>query len=128
MKLIIVFLSLIFCFTDCSSQNQTQFDSNELHPKSAKYRGGLDSLNVYVKTHLKYPLSAKRDSIEGKVIVQFFVDTTGFVSDVTVIQSVRLDIDKEAVRVISEMPKWVGTNVRVKYKLPINFFIQKGKD
>ena len=115
----------VLTFSGCSSRSQTRFNSDDLHPKPAEFIGGLDSLRSYIISNLNYPATAKRDSVEGKVIIQFYIETNGEIQNVTVLKGIRSDVDEEAVRIVKAMPKWIGTTVRVKYKLPINFFIEK---
>ena len=59
----------------------------------------------------------------------FVVERDGSVTDVRVAKSVDPSLDKEAVRVVSTMPKWIpgkqnGQSVRVKYTLPVTFRLQ----
>ena len=58
-----------------------------------------------------------------------FVERDGSISNVEVTRSIEPSIDKEAVRLIQSMPKWIpgkqgGTAVRVKYTLPVTFRLQ----
>lgn len=66
---------------------------------------------------------------QGKVIVQFVVDRDGTISNPKVVRGVDPYLDKEAIRVISSMPKWTpgmqnGKKVRVKYTIPVSFRLQ----
>ena len=66
---------------------------------------------------------------QGKVIVQFVVDKDGTITNPEVVRGVDPYLDKEAVRVISSMPKWKpgvqnGKKVRVKYTVPVMFRLQ----
>ena len=68
--------------------------------------------------------------ISGKVIVQFVIGKDGSVRDVEVLRSVDADLDKEAIRVVKKMPKWIpgkqqGVPVSVRFTLPITFKIQR---
>ena len=65
--------------------------------KSAKY--DIGKLHEFIKINLNYPEKAKEDKIEGQVFVQFWVDTNGYTSEHKIIQSVRQDLDNEALRV-----------------------------
>lgn len=75
---------------------------------------------------MSYPEDAKKQKVEGRVTVQFIVETDGSVSDVKVDKQVFPSLDAEAIRVVQAMPKWTpgkdkGKLVRVKYNLPIVF-------
>ncbi len=95
----------------------------------AEFPGGKDSLSRYIRMHLKYPDMAKEEHIEGKVYISFQIDTTGSVVDVRVLKSANPILDKEALRCVTNMPKWKPAKlnhvkVRSQYNLPINFSIQ----
>jgi protein TonB len=84
---------------------------------------------AYLSSHIKYPVVAQENGIQGRVICQFVVNQDGSIVDVVVVRGVDPSLDKEAVRVIQEMPKWVpgkqgGKPVRVKFTLPVNFKLQ----
>ena len=77
---------------------------------------------------MKYPQIALENGVQGKVFVQFVVEKDGSVSNIKVVRGVDASLDKEAVRVVSVMPKWKpgkqrGKAVRVAYTLPIAFQI-----
>jgi TonB family protein len=91
-----------------------------------EYKGGMEALMTYMGTSIAYPQAAKDEGVEGKVFVQFVVDTEGKVGQIEVLKGVRDDLDAEAVRVISEMPDWApgtkdGKNVSVQMVLPIAY-------
>jgi len=67
---------------------------------------GFDSLYKYLKESLIYPVEAPTDTIEGIVELQFTVDSGGKIINPMVITSLGGPFDKEAIRVISEMPEW----------------------
>lgn len=75
---------------------------------------------------MKYPVIAVENGVQGRVLVQFVVEKDGKVTDVHVVKSVDPSLDKEAVRVVAAMPKWIpgklnGSAVRVKYTVPVTF-------
>lgn len=79
-----------------------------------------------ISKHVKYPQIALENGVQGKVFVQFVVEKDGSVSNIKVVRGVDASLDKEAVRVVSVMPKWKpgkqrGKAVRVAYTLPIAF-------
>lgn len=89
-------------------------------------------IKEYLKENLVYPLDARRNNIEGKVIVKFIVDENGKVTNVTIAKSVYPSIDSEAIRVISNMPNWIpghndGKPIKVNYTLPIDFKLLDSK-
>ena len=102
---------------------ESVFDAVEQMPE---FPGGRDQLNKYYESNLRYPEVAIENGIQGRVIVQFIVNTDGSISDATVIRSVDPACDEEALRFINSMPHWTpgqtdGKNVRVRYTLPVTF-------
>lgn len=69
--------------------------------------GGYDALKDYIKTHTRYPPVAAENGIEGVVKVQFVVKKDGTIGNVKVIKGVDSSLDKEAIRVVSAMPKFI---------------------
>ena len=91
-----------------------------------QFPGGDAELMKYIQDHLKYPVIAAENGILGRVIVRFVVSKTGEIQDVTVLRGVDSSLDKEAVRVIKSMPKWIpgkqnGNNVAVYFTVPVMF-------
>ena len=91
--------------------------------------GGDAELMKFLSTHIKYPVVAEENGIQGRVIATFVVERDGSISDVKVIKSVDPSLDKEAIRVLKSMPKWIpgkqnGSAVRVKYTVPVTFRLQ----
>ena len=80
----------------------------------------------YIARHVQYPEESEKNKVEGKVYVQFVIDTAGNVVEPKVIRGVSPELDAEALRVIREMPAWKpgmqrGKPVRVSFTLPVIF-------
>ena len=102
------------------------FDVVEQMPS---FPGGDAELMKFLSSHIKYPVVAEENGIQGRVIATFVVERDGSISDVKVIKSVDPSLDKEAIRVLKSMPKWIpgkqnGSAVRVKYTVPVTFRLQ----
>ena len=94
-----------------------------------EFPGGMGEAMKFLAKNMKYPVAAQQAKIEGRVIVQFVVEKDGSVSDVKVMRGVSPELDAEAIRVVSMMPKWIpgkqrGKAVAVKYTMPIMFRLQ----
>ena len=94
-----------------------------------EFPGGMQKAMEFLGKNIKYPVAAQEAKIEGRVIVQFVVGRDGSVSDAKVMRGVNPELDAEAVRVVSIMPKWNpgkqrGKAVAVKYTMPIMFRLQ----
>lgn len=93
------------------------------------FPGGEEALRKYIAQSVKYPAIAQENGIQGRVFVAFVVNTKGEVTDVKIARGVDPNLDKEAIRVVSNMPKWTpgkqrGKAVKVSYTVPINFVLQ----
>lgn len=93
------------------------------------FGSGTADLMKYLSSNIKYPTISAEQGVQGKVVVQFVVGTNGEVLNPVVVKSVDPYLDKEAIRVISTMPKWKpgkqrGKAVRVKYTVPVVFRLQ----
>ena len=91
-----------------------------------EFPGGTAALMQYLQKNIKYPAICRENNIQGRVLIQFVVNRDGSIVDPEVVRSVDPHLDKEALRVISSMPKWKpglqrGKPVRVKFTVPVNF-------
>lgn len=87
-------------------------------------------MEKWVYPNLKYPESAVRAGVQGRVMVDFIIDKEGKVTDVRVVKSVDPELDEEAVRVVSASPKWKpgrmgGRKVRTSVTVPVEFRLKK---
>jgi len=102
------------------------FDVVEQMPS---FPGGQSALMEYLHDHVKYPVVAQENGVQGRVVVSFIVERDGSITDVRVVRSVDPSLDREAARVVSSMPRWTpgkqnGSAVRVKYNVPVSFRLQ----
>lgn len=94
-----------------------------------QFGGGDKALMEYLQKNIRYPKIAAEQGIQGTVHLRFVVNPDGSVSDVKVVRPLNPNLDKEAVRVVSTMPKWRpgeqnGIKVPVYYNLPVRFRLQ----
>ena len=87
-------------------------------------------LKEWVYKYLKYPESAIRDGIQGRVMVDFIIGKDGKVTDVRVTRGVSEELDAEAVKVVAASPKWKpgrvdGEKVRTSISIPVEFRLEK---
>ena len=109
--------------TVVSQTNQKVYEEVEQMPQ---YPGGMPAMVEFLQTNMKYPEDAAKQKVEGRVMVQFVVETDGSISDVHVAKQVFPSLDAEAIRVVQAMPNWTPGKekskvVRVRYNLPIVF-------
>lgn len=94
-----------------------------------QFPGGEKARKQYLANNVEYPQLARESGIEGTVYVSFVVEKDGSITDVRVLRGIGGGCDKEAVRVVKDMPKWKsgkqrGKAVRVKFQMPIRFTLQ----
>ena len=104
----------------------------DLVDEMPSFPGGLEELYKWIDNNVQYPAVARENGIEGRVILKFIVEKDGSLSYSTVIHSVHPMVDREALRLVGQMPKWnpgkrAGVPVRVRYCLPIKFKLGETK-
>ena len=91
-----------------------------------EFPGGSVEFMKWLTKNLRYPASAQRLKIQGRVLVSFIVNKDGTTSDAKVVKSANAELDREALRVIRMMPKWKpgedkGTPCRTMVAIPVVF-------
>lgn len=94
-----------------------------------EFPGGEAALYKYLADNVQYPAKATNAGQQGTVRVKFVVNEDGSISNVEVPRQIGYDMDKEAIRVVSSMPRWSpgknnGKAVKVYYQVPIKFVLQ----
>lgn len=90
---------------------------------------GQEGFRSYIAKNLRFPTIAQENGIQGRVYVQFAVNSKGQVVDVKIARSVDPALDAEAMRVIKSSPPWTpgkqrGQPVKVQFTFPVNFVLQ----
>jgi protein TonB len=80
----------------------------------------------YIQQNIQYPPKSIEMNEQGTVYLSFVVETDGTISNVAIERGVSIDIDKEAKRIVRNMPKWSpgeskGKKCRTRCRVPINF-------
>ena len=141
-KAVILVALAAMCFPVMASDNVVQSLDNDTtrredvfvdYESQPSFRGGYNAMIKFLQENVVYPPEAVKDSVQGKVIVQFLIDPGGYVGDVKVVRSVREDLDAEAVRVVKMMPRfsparWFGKTVSSRFILPVTFRMTDGSD
>jgi TonB family protein len=128
MKKIALICLLLFMIN--AAKAQIKADTSLGLEKVAMFPGGFDKFKEYISVNLKYPEKAKINHIEGTVNVQFTVDTDGSVINIKVEDSLSIETNAEAVRVIRASPKWTpaiakGHPIRWGYFYPVVFKLNR---
>lgn len=124
-------LLTIMLFFSIASQAQTN-DGNKLFDVAPEFPGGMQGVQEYLKITVRYPESARKANMEGRVLVKFDVDENGAVNTINVVKPIFPALDSEAVRVVKGMPNWKpatlnNKNVKVSMVLPIVFALTDAK-
>ena len=107
-----------------NAAKESVYDQVEVKPE---FPGGMPALVKYLQENIKYPSAALAEKAQGKAFVRFVVEKDGSITNTEIIKSSgNIYLDKEALRVASNMPKWKpgmqqGKPVRVFFMLPVSF-------
>lgn len=108
-------------------EEETVFQVVEQQPE---FPGGMKALMKYLQENIQYPRISRDNNSQGRALIRFVVNTDGSIQGAEVMKSSGdIYLDKEAVRVVSTMPKWSpgkqsGKAVRVYFVLPVQFRLQ----
>lgn len=131
-KTLIIILSITFfsSFSYSSSlsnvlivNNDSVYEQVDVFPE---FVGGMEAITSYIQERMVYPKEAIANKETARVFVEFVVDKSGSVKDVQLKRQGKKYFDDEAIRVVSEMPKWKagllnGKYVNTRLVLPIIF-------
>ena len=114
--------------TVVSQKDQKEDPFNVVEDMPA-FPGGMEAMMAFLIENVKYPADAKKQKVDGRVLVNFVVEKDGSITEVKVIKPAFPSLDAEAIRVVKAMPKWKpgyqnGQAVRVLFTLPINFSLK----
>lgn len=115
--------SIVARITEVGKDGKEIFDVTEVQPNPP---GGMEGWSQYLSTNLKYPQQARSMGVEGTVIVVFTINSDGSISDTEILRGIGGGADEEALRVVSESPKWTpaqqrGRVVNSRMRLPVRF-------
>lgn len=118
-------------------ENISNLNSNQINIKKPvqevcvveqmpSFPGGYGAFMSYINKNIKFPAKVSK---QGRVVVSFFVEKDGSITNATIVRSVHPALDKEALRVIKSMPKWLpgkedGHNARIRCCVPVKFKLQ----
>ena len=131
-RLIMMSLMAICCLTTVlaqktvvSQKDQKEEPFNVVEDMPA-FPGGMEAMMAFLIENVKYPADAKKQKVDGRVLVNFVVEKDGSITEIKVPKPGFPSLDAEAIRVVKAMPKWKpgyqrGQAVRVLFTLPISF-------
>jgi TonB family protein len=106
---------LVFSVQTLKAQDNVAIKPDSVYTKVdvlPEFAGGRKALGKYVdgKNH-HYPEEARKNNIEGKVMIQFIINADGTPSDFKVIKGIGYGCDEAAVEAFKKMPKWKPAQV-----------------
>lgn len=109
-----------------TSSREEKANSSKEQIVMPMFPGGSSALFQYLSQNINYPENCVKKGIQGRVVIGVIIGTDGYIKDTWVMNSVDPDLDKEALRVVKNMPKWIPANdngnpIRIKYNIPITF-------
>ena len=118
-----------FAFAQEVKISTAEADSSHLfidYEENAQFPGGDKACFKWIQEHIKYPESCCVNIPQGRVIVRFIVEKHGTIDSISVRRTPDPLLSKEAIRVVSEMPKWKparfnGKVIRSRFLLPVIF-------
>ncbi|MCD7972621.1 MAG: energy transducer TonB [Candidatus Azobacteroides sp.] len=124
-KSIFFFFFNFFCLVTFPQQEESKIISGSIE-EPPSFPGGSAALMKYLNDNIRYSDSMMESGIQGRVVVQFKVLGTGEIVDIKVIQSLGEEFDREAVRLIENMPLWNpgkngGVPVNALFTVPVRF-------
>jgi periplasmic protein TonB len=101
----------------------------EVAEEMPQFPGGDSTLLAYIANNTIYPEEAKKNGIQGRVMVRFCVTEKGNVARVSVLKGTNPELDAESVRVVKTLPRFTpgrqdGKDVSVWYTLPITYALK----
>lgn len=96
----------------------------------AEYPGGDAGFGMFLSRTVRYPANARESNAQGTVVLKFYVEKDGAVTNVKVVNSVEKSLDDEAARVVRSSKKWIpatkyGMPIRIYYTVPIGFALAR---
>ncbi|MEO1262544.1 MAG: energy transducer TonB [Bacteroidota bacterium] len=116
-----------------SQQVQPMFPGCEdVEDRRERQKCADETMMRFVYGNIKYPAEAKKEGIEGMVVIKFYVEEDGSIQDAIIVRDIGGGCGEEALRVVGSMPDWHpshidGDPVRVQFNLPVKFKLGKGK-
>ena len=96
--------------------------------RQPEFPGGSEALNTWIEKNLRYPVLAEEKGLEARVVAAFWVTGDGSVKHGRILRSGGELFDKEVLRVIRFMPRWIpgretGRPISVRYTIPFTFHL-----
>ena len=130
-KLFIIAILSLIGMTNVFAQQETTTTAEKVFDvvdEMPSFPGGQGAMMEFLSKNIKYPVVAEENGIQGRVLVKIIVKKDGTIDSPTVVKGVDPSLNKEAIRVVKTMPKWIpgkqkGEPVNVSFTVPVTFRI-----
>ena len=130
-KLVFIALLSLIGMTNVFAQQETTTTAEKVFDvvdEMPSFPRGKGAMMEFLSKNIKYPVVAEENGIQGRVLVKIVVKKDGTIDSPTVVKGVDPSLDKEAIRVVKTMPKWIpgkqkGEPVNVSFIVPVTFRI-----
>ena len=130
-KLVFIALLSFIGMTNVFAQQETTTTAEKVFDQvdeMPSFPGGKDAMMEFLSKNIKYPVVAEENGIQGRVLVKIVVKKDGTIDSPIVVKGVDPSLNKEAIRVVKTMPKWIpgkqkGEPVNVSFTVPVTFRI-----
>ena len=120
----------ILAYKDGSEKLMTfQFEVDKKYTvKPPQFIGGRQAMFEFVGEHMTYPEPAWAYGLEGKVVVQINITSSGQVTAPTIVEGIGLGCDEAVLDLVAQMPKWKpalenGQPIASTIQIPVAFTI-----
>lgn len=111
-------------YTQGQKEYNLEVKSSDKSTTRPDFKGGISKFYDFLAKNYKTPEEARKNKINGRVFVSFFVEEDGSLSEIKLIKDLKFGTGEEAIRVLKICPKWIpgeidGKKTRMIYSLPI---------
>ena len=136
MKPILVIIAILCLGTSCfgqSNDHSADKDSSKVCKEdleSPHFPGGNSEMMKFIRNNLSLPDSVIESALGKKIFLKMVIDTTGEISQITILKGINSSVDNEILRIFSIMSKWVpgvkeGKKISEEFVLPIKVGVNK---
>ena len=110
-----------------TSGNDTTYFLHQVPPKFNYY--GITDFREFINSNLDYPVEAAEKGLSGRVVVQFVIDTTGYISEARVKRTTNRLFNESAIKAIKKSPRWEpalrdGEKTKQFMTVPISYYLK----
>ncbi|GGA83710.1 hypothetical protein GCM10008015_25700 [Flavobacterium palustre] len=86
-----------------SDENNNKFPYKKITEKPTPAKG-MDDFYIFIGKNLRTP---QNENIDGRILTKFIINKNGNITDIEIVKSLREDLDKQAIKIISQYGSWI---------------------